>query len=127
MQAAEGYSDEVRSLVQLSEIRVQIKHLQEREKELSDDLKAHIRKTGEIVQTDTQKASLEPAVTVVWDAEVLSRVLEPALYNACCTTTTVFDPKKLEALVTLGSIGEDEILEARSEKVTDRLMIRGVK
>lgn len=95
MQAGEGYSAEARMLVRISEIRTLIKTLQEEEKDLSDQLKDHIKITGEIVQTDTQRASIEPAVSVSYDTDQLAFALGDRY--ELCLGEPAFDKAKLEA------------------------------
>jgi len=124
MTAAEGYSEETRMLVQLSELRTQIKNLGEYEKQLTKDLTAHIKETGEIVQTDTQRASLEPATSVSYDEDALRESLGNRFLS--CQELT-FSKTKLESLLNLGMVTESEVEKARITKTTDRLMIRQVK
>ncbi len=111
-------------LVQISETRTQIKALQEFDKDLTKQIVGHIKETGEVIANDTQRASLEQATSVVWDEAKLREILGEK-FNDCCSFT--FDKSKLEALVTLGQVDAERVAEARSEKVTDRLMIRAVK
>ncbi len=124
MKAAEGYSPEVRMLVQVSEARTQIKGLQEFDKDLTKQLVDHIKETGEVVATETQRASLEQATTVSYDETKLKEILGNR-FNDCLEFS--FSKSRLEALIMLGEVSADEVAPAKQEKVTDRLTIRAVK
>jgi hypothetical protein len=123
MTAGEGLTGEQRSLIQVMELRKQIKTLKDREEDLTKMLKEYYRETGEIVATDAITMSMENAVSKVYDEDGLALVMPPDLWHVCQS----FDKSKLEGLIKAGVITEQAIVGCVSEKVTERLMIREVK
>lgn len=122
LQAGEGLSPEQRVLIQLSEVRARLKADKKLEEDLTKTLKDHYSSTGELVETESQRMQIETATSRVYDEDMLALRLGSRFQD--CQS---FDKARLDAMVKLGKVSDQELEGAWVEKKTDRLTIREVK